>query len=72
MEPDGAELLRVRRDTPRHDYAGCTAVIKQMVDEIEQRLDRTGSLGIGIRRLQRRARRSLALAMMLINPEDLA
>ena len=23
MEPDGREVLRLRRDTPRHDYAGC-------------------------------------------------
>ena len=27
MEPSGKELLRLRADTPRHDYAGCLRAI---------------------------------------------
>ena len=48
LEPDGRELIRVRRQTPRHDYDGCLALIANMVEEIEQATGRTGSLGIGI------------------------
>ncbi|KAB0678555.1 ROK family protein [Aureimonas leprariae] len=48
MEPDGRELLRRRRDTPRHDYPGCIATIGDMVAELEAETGRTGTLGIGI------------------------
>ena len=48
MEPDGTELLRLRRPTPRHDYPGCIRVIKEVVDALERDTGRTGKLGIGI------------------------
>jgi fructokinase len=48
MEPDGRELLRLREDTPRHDYFGCIAVITRMIDGLEAGTGRTGSVGIGI------------------------
>jgi fructokinase len=48
MEPDGRELLRLREDTPRYDYAGCIAMIKRMIDTLEAETGRRGSIGIGI------------------------
>lgn len=48
MEPDGRELLRLRRQTPRHDYFGCIRTIRELVEELESRTGRTGRLGIGI------------------------
>ena len=48
LERDGKELLRLRQDTPRHDYAGCLRMIREMIAELEARTERTGSIGIGI------------------------
>jgi fructokinase len=48
LEPDGRELIRVREDTPRHDYSGCILMIRDIVARIESATGRTGSLGIGI------------------------
>ncbi len=48
MEADGRELLRVREVTPRHDYFGCIAIIKDMIASIETKTGLTGSVGIGI------------------------
>ena len=48
MEPDGRELLRLRGDTPRHDYFGCIRMIKGMIDGLESQTGRRGSIGIGI------------------------
>jgi fructokinase len=48
MERDGTELMRVREATPRHDYFGCIGVIKTMIEGMESKLDRRGSVGIGI------------------------
>lgn len=48
MDPDGAELLRLRVDTPRHDYAGCISTIKQMINGLESQTGQRGSVGIGI------------------------
>ena len=48
MEPDGRELLRLRQDTPRHDYFGCIRMIKDMIDGLETQTGRSGSVGIGI------------------------
>jgi fructokinase len=48
MEPDGRELLRLREDTPRHDYDGCIQRIKAMIDALEDKTGQTGSIGIGI------------------------
>jgi len=48
LEPDGRELIRLREDTPRHDYAACILMIRDIVARIESATGRTGSLGIGI------------------------
>ena len=48
LTADGAELLRVRADTPREDYAGCIAVIAKLVAQIERETGRSGSVGVGI------------------------
>jgi fructokinase len=48
MEADGRELLRLREDTPRHDYFGCIAAIRRMIERIERDTGRQGSVGIGI------------------------
>jgi fructokinase len=48
IEPDGRELLRVRVDTPRHDYLGCIKAICDLVARIETETGRKGSIGIGI------------------------
>ena len=48
MEQDGRELLRLRQDTPRHDYPGCIAAVKAMIDRLEAETAQTGSIGIGI------------------------
>jgi fructokinase len=48
LEPDGRELLRLRHDTPRHDYDGCLRMIKSMIDELEAKTGKTGTIGIGI------------------------
>ena len=48
MDQTGKELLRLREDTPRHDYFGCIKVIKTMIDGLESKTGQTGSIGIGI------------------------
>jgi fructokinase len=48
MEPDGRELLRLRKDTPRHDYEGCIQLIKHMIERLETETGREGSIGVGI------------------------
>ena len=48
MTQDGAELARLRVDTPRHDYPGCIAKIVQMITDLESQTGQTGSIGIGI------------------------
>ncbi|MBX3567174.1 MAG: ROK family protein [Rhizobiaceae bacterium] len=48
MERDGSELLRLRQVTPRHDYHGCIAEVKAMIDGLEAQTGRSGSIGIGI------------------------
>lgn len=48
MNEDGNELLRLRKDTPRHDYDGCLRMIRGMIDELESQTGQTGSIGIGI------------------------
>ena len=34
LEPDGTELMRIRRDTPRGDYQGCLRTIAELIEEI--------------------------------------
>jgi fructokinase len=48
LEADGSEILRVREDTPRGDYAGCLSLVRSLVDRLEATTGRTGSIGIGI------------------------
>ncbi|SIR23701.1 N-acetylglucosamine kinase [Rhizobium sp. RU20A] len=48
MTREGRELLRLREDTPRHDYFGCIAMIKAMIDALEEKTGERGSIGIGI------------------------
>lgn len=48
MEADGRQLLRLREDTPRHDYERCIARIKVMIDALEEKTGQRGSIGIGI------------------------
>ncbi len=48
MTPDGVELLRLREATPRHDYDGCIAMIRDMIGRLEAETGQTGTVGIGI------------------------
>ncbi|MEO8241455.1 MAG: ROK family protein [bacterium] len=48
MTAEGTELLRLRVDTPRHDYAGCIAKIVEMIAGLETQTGLSGSIGIGI------------------------
>jgi len=48
LEPDGAELHRHRIATPRHDYEGTVGAIADGVKEMEKRLERTATVGVGI------------------------
>ncbi len=48
LEPDGREVVRMREDTPRHDYHGCIRVIRDLIARMEREAGRTGSIGIGI------------------------
>ena len=42
------ELLRRRVLTPRHDYAGTVAAVRDLVSAIEREVGTTGTVGIGI------------------------
>ena len=48
MRSDGHELLRLREDTPRHDYEGCIARIVAMIARLETETGQRGTIGIGI------------------------
>ena len=48
MLPDGAELMRIREDTPRHGYKGCIAVIAGIIARLERETVKTGSIGTGM------------------------
>lgn len=49
MEPDGREIMRYRRPTPRGDYAGSVQVIKDIVEHLQAETGMTGdSVGVGI------------------------
>jgi len=45
---DGAQLLRRRVPTPRHDYPGTLAAISDLVQQAEADLGCRGTLGVGI------------------------
>jgi fructokinase len=48
MTSEGRELLRLREDTPRHDYDGCLRIIADLVHRLENETGRRGAIGIGI------------------------
>ena len=48
LERNGAELHRHRIATPRHDYEGTVRAIAEGVKEMEKRLSRTATVGVGI------------------------
>ena len=48
LERDGTELHRHRIATPRFDYEGTVRAIAQGVKDIEKKLGRTASVGVGI------------------------
>ncbi len=48
LSANGSELARLRVDTPRHDYSGCLAAIRNMIDHLEAETGQRGSIGIGI------------------------
>ena len=48
LTPAGKELVRVREDTPRHDYHGCIRLIGDLIARIERETGQSGPVGIGI------------------------
>ena len=48
MEADGRERMRLRRETPREDYAACIVAIREMVDALEAEVGERGTVGIGM------------------------
>ena len=48
LAKDGKELLRLREDTPRHDYEGCLRIIANLVQRLENDTGSRGTVGIGI------------------------
>src|SRR5215472_10069385 len=48
LERDGMELHRHRIATPRHEYEGTVRAIADGVKDIEKKLGRTASVGVGI------------------------
>src|SRR5260370_36145571 len=50
LERDGRELHRHRIATPRQDYGGTVRAVAEAVEEIEKKLGRSATVGIGIPR----------------------
>ena len=48
LDEHGGTLARRRAPTPKGDYAGCLATIRDLVVAVEAEAGRTGSVGIGI------------------------
>lgn len=48
LSEDGAELARLRVPTPREDYFGCIAAIRDVIERLEAETGQTGTVGIGI------------------------
>ncbi|MCK5295780.1 MAG: ROK family protein [Alphaproteobacteria bacterium] len=48
IERDGTELIRERVSTPKGSYDKTIQTIKELVDSVEKKLERKGSVGIGI------------------------
>jgi len=47
IDESGTELMRLRRGSPPGDYGATLAVIKALVDEVEDHLQTTGTVGLG-------------------------
>src|SRR5258708_28516182 len=48
VERDGSELHRHRIATPRQDYGGTVRAVAEAVEEIEKKLGRSATVGVGI------------------------
>ncbi|MBW4037385.1 MAG: ROK family protein [Acidobacteria bacterium] len=48
LDPEGAELQRLRVGTPQGDYAGTVAAIASLVNELERMTEQRGTVGVGI------------------------
>ena len=48
LNADGKELRRIRIATPKGDYEGTVAAIRNLVHQMEDLTHRTGSVGVGI------------------------
>ena len=48
LTDEGKEMVRLREETPRHNYEGCIRCVVGLVKHIEQVTRQTGSVGIGI------------------------
>ncbi len=48
LDEDGTELGRIREPTPRHDYDASIAQMAGMVQSLEARTGKTGSVGVGV------------------------
>ena len=48
LNADGKELRRIRVATPKGDYEGTVAAIRNLVHQMEDLTHRTGSVGVGI------------------------
>ena len=48
LADDGTELLRQRIATPQGDYLGTAMAVAGLVEDVENRLGRRGSVGVGI------------------------
>jgi len=48
LTQEGKQLLRLREDTPRHDYDGCLRIIADLVNRLENETGHRGAIGIGI------------------------
>lgn len=47
LDADGAQLLRRRVESPRHDYQATLANVARLVREVERELGATGTVGVG-------------------------
>jgi fructokinase len=48
LDQDGREIARQRTPTPRNDYRATLEAMKSLVDQLEVRLQQSGSIGVGM------------------------
>lgn len=48
LAPDGAEVARLRMETPQGDYQGIVDAVASLISELEQATGKQGSIGIGM------------------------